>query len=445
MKEEKDKWESLIRSKMYDFEVDTNPEDWDLIASKLPDGKMVSFRPYRRYISIAAAAVAVLLLTGSFYFYLYDTQETRDVVAVVEKPVENKTEPVEKVAKSVENKTESVEKVAKSVEKNVEVVEKSIESQPSMVAKVTDVPVEKPTETAAPDESVVNISIPDVQPDEALLAGFRKIDPERISLDEQHLLAVVTPDVSASKEVKRRRWGFGMGGGGLGVSSVTTGLNVRSQSVSIGDDEYEKLPDVMFLRGSGQDSQGLFDNDEGAVSLNEINNVERSLGKIKHKMPISTGLGVSYYLNDRWALQSGLVYTLLRSTGSYNNSLNNYVEWKQHLHYLGIPLSATYKIAEWNRLQLYTTGGGMCEFNVSGKLKETVVDEQLRTKRNDRMKKPLWSVNACTGIDYPLWKILYIYVEGGVSYYFDNHSDIETIRSDKPFNFSLQAGFRIGF
>ena len=31
------------------------------------------------------------------------------------------------------------------------------------------------------------------------------------------------------------------------------------------------------------------------------------------------------------------------------------------------------------------------------------------------------------------------------TYYFDNGSDIETIHSEKPFNVSLQFGFRFGF
>ena len=35
--------------------------------------------------------------------------------------------------------------------------------------------------------------------------------------------------------------------------------------------------------------------------------------------------------------------------------------------------------------------------------------------------------------------------EVGASYYFDNGSDIETIHSEKPFNVSLQFGFRFGF
>jgi hypothetical protein len=443
MKEEKGKWESLIRSKIYDFEVDTNPEDWDLIVSRLPEGKVVPFRPYRRYARIAAAAVAALLLVGGLYFYMNDEQSGADPVATVEKPVGKEVDPVKKPVIMPADTVEQAQGDRREASMSDDAPLRA-ESSVRDVTSRTPAQVESSVRDAA-TVAVAKIPTPAVPwNEEALLSGSHRIDPENSSFDER-LLAVVTPDLPVSKETKRRRWGFGMGGGGLGAGSNTAGMNVRSQSISLGEDEYEMQPDAMFLRSGGQDSEGLFEEDEGAVVLNEVDAVERSLGKIEHKMPISAGLGVNYFLNDRWALQSGVVYTLFRSTGSYTNSLANYAEWKQNLHFVGIPLSATYKIAEWDRLQVYATGGGMCEFNVSGKLKETVIAEDLHTIRNERMKKPLWSVNTRAGIDYAIWKIIYGYVEGGVSYYFDNHSDMETIRSEKPFNLSLQAGLRLSF
>jgi hypothetical protein len=62
-----------------------------------------------------------------------------------------------------------------------------------------------------------------------------------------------------------------------------------------------------------------------------------------------------------------------------------------------------------------------------------------------RMKELQWSVNARIGATYPVFKFVNAYIEGGANYYFDNHSSIETIRSDKPFHVSLQAGLRFGF
>jgi len=62
-----------------------------------------------------------------------------------------------------------------------------------------------------------------------------------------------------------------------------------------------------------------------------------------------------------------------------------------------------------------------------------------------RMKEPLLSIGAQAGVTYPLWRFVNIYAETGLSYYFDNKSNVQTIRSDKPFNVSVQAGLRLGF
>ena len=43
------------------------------------------------------------------------------------------------------------------------------------------------------------------------------------------------------------------------------------------------------------------------------------------------------------------------------------------------------------------------------------------------------------------YRFVNVFVEGGVAYYFDNGSSIETIRSEKPFNAGFNVGLRLGF
>ena len=73
---------------------------------------------------------------------------------------------------------------------------------------------------------------------------------------------------------------------------------------------------------------------------------------------------------------------------------------------------------------------------------EELVSEYIESVR---MRELLWSLNACIGVTYPLCRFLSLYAEAGIDYYIDNGSSIETIRSEKPFNVNLQAGFRFGF
>jgi hypothetical protein len=168
---------------------------------------------------------------------------------------------------------------------------------------------------------------------------------------------------------------------------------------------------------------------------------------IQHKMPISLGLGVNYYLNDRWTLQSGLVFTILRSDWTVDKMVAEKSDYTQRLNYLGIPLSASYRLGQWKRIGFYASAGGMVEYNIDGSLKRTTLfnDDKLTENTSIKMKEPLFSVNSKIGIVYPVWRFINVYAETGVSYYFDNKSYLKTIRSDKPFNVSLQAGISFGF
>ena len=116
---------------------------------------------------------------------------------------------------------------------------------------------------------------------------------------------------------------------------------------------------------------------------------------VRHKTPVSIGLGVGYSLNDRFSLQSGLNYTFLSSeweTGAVYRG-----EAKQKLHFLGIPLSLSYKIAEWKRIQFYAAAGGMTEVNVSGKqnAKIFVENNEIRHEKKHIRMKDVVCERAC--------------------------------------------------
>ena len=108
---------------------------------------------------------------------------------------------------------------------------------------------------------------------------------------------------------------------------------------------------------------------------------------------------------------------------------------EQKLHYIGIPLRANWHFLDKKLVTLYVSGGGMVEKCVYGKLgseKETV--------------KPLqFSVSGGVGAQINATKRLGIYVEPGVAYYFNDGSDIQTIRKENPFNFNIQAGVRLTY
>ena len=153
---------------------------------------------------------------------------------------------------------------------------------------------------------------------------------------------------------------------------------------------------------------------------------------IKHHQPISFGLSVCKGLAKGFSLETGLTYTLLSSDAKLAGEEQ---QIEQKLHYVGIPLRANWNFLDKKLVTLYVSGGGMVEKCVYGKLgseKETV--------------KPLqFSVSGAVGAQVNATKRLGIYVEPGVAYYFDDGSDIQTIRKENPFNFNIQAGIRLTY
>jgi hypothetical protein len=60
--------------------------------------------------------------------------------------------------------------------------------------------------------------------------------------------------------------------------------------------------------------------------------------------------------------------------------------------------------------------------------------------------KPLqFSVSGAVGAQFNATKRVGIYVEPGVAYFFDDGSDVQTIRKENPFNFNIQAGIRLTY
>lgn len=158
----------------------------------------------------------------------------------------------------------------------------------------------------------------------------------------------------------------------------------------------------------------------------------------KHNMPVSFGATVSYSLNDRLALTSGLVYTLATSSFEHGTSSNASMD-EQTLHYVGIPLTASYTIWSNSWLKTYVNAGGQADFNVSAK-----VETEGHTTDIDKDRAQL-SVGAAAGVQLNVVKQMGVYVEPGVRYYFDNGSNVQTVFKEHPCNFSLQMGLRWNF
>lgn len=164
-------------------------------------------------------------------------------------------------------------------------------------------------------------------------------------------------------------------------------------------------------------------------------------------IPLSAALLFNKEISKRVSLETGFRYTYLMST-QQQGSAPFYSTLTQRLHYLGVPVNLNYRILQAKRLSLYTKTGVLVEKNIAGTWNEeiknsdgsTVYDEQF----HELEKVPQWSVNVGVGTQYGINKWLNFYFEPATAYYFENGSSIDNVRKHHRFDFSLQAGFRIG-
>lgn len=210
---------------------------------------------------------------------------------------------------------------------------------------------------------------------------------------------------------------------GMGASSVTNSTATYVEAVG---------PDDVIWADNPQLGIGIFNQGKSVKT------------EYKHRLPVRVGLNVAYRLTDRLSVESGVSYTRL-SSDMKDGTKNNYSSSSQKLDYIGVPLNVKYRAFGYRRLSVYASAGLLTEKCVSGKTTHEYVisGEKKKHEAEDVAAKP-WqlSVNAALGAQFDVLRNVGVYVEPGVSYYFDDRSSLSTIYKEKPLNFNLNLGVR---
>lgn len=445
---EQDKFDELFRNKLYDFEAFPDESDWARIDRRLPGRKSVAFVQLRRYV--AAAVLLSFVAAAGFYFMSQKKNFTEKMQAEVSGPSLPAADSVrpdreEQPAPSLLASASENQSAGAIQPAGTEQIQTHTEEVTRLPEVVTDEPV---SDRDYPSAGSVRPPVLAAQSGEVVAPAARKaaessaravaptgvpVEAEPAAADDKVIcsLPVADPEpVVSARSARSKGWSFGAGSG-----AFTAGASNSLPAVA----------GMAFCNAEGVNSPLV--KSEQALMNAITTTTQRSLRTdIKHHTPVSFGMSVSKRLNDRFSLQSGLVYTYLSSEWKTGGALNG--KARQKLHYLGIPLSVRYKIAEWSDFQLYASAGAMGEINVAGKTQMQVFDYEdkaIEDSEKTRMKEVLWSVRGNIGVSYPVVRFLHVFAETGAAYYFDNGSDIETIRSEKPFNVDFHLGFRFGF
>ena len=210
---------------------------------------------------------------------------------------------------------------------------------------------------------------------------------------------------------------------GMGASSVTNSTATYVEAVG---------PDDVIWADNPQLGIGIFNQGKSVKT------------EYKHRLPVRVGLNVAYRLTDRLSVESGVSYTRL-SSDMKDGTKDNYSSGSQKLDYIGVPLNVKYRAFGYRRLSVYASAGLLTEKCVSGKTTHEYVisGEKKKHETEDVAAKP-WqlSVNAALGAQLDVLRNVGVYVEPGVSYYFDDRSPLSTIYKEKPLNFNLNIGIR---
>ncbi len=400
---------------------------WDKLETELEEQNKPKVIPlWRRWQ--AAAAVLILLVSSLTYWFWSSPEadfqnqqlavEVKDTPLPENRPIQDqvtaevampgKSEPEMKLTASTDVVLEqAVQKVSVEEEKTDEVIVEEPEKEESKTIK---------------NEMLTETADTQVQQKKRLRAS-READRERMKQNAEE---------AKSKSTRSSGFSLGVGAGNTPYGSLSTfdgmGSFVARSAYYVSSD----LNMAPVNNGGLAYSQILLENAAQSPQTS-----------VKHHMPVTIGFSLDWNLDKNWTLETGLNYTLLSS--DIRSGSKSYVEETQKLHYVGIPLKIRRSIWQNRWFSVYASVGGAVEKCVSGRLESvTVTNGGNRTSERTSLEvDPLqWSVAAAAGAQVNFTSRLGLYLEPGVAYYFDDHSGVETIRKEHPFNFNLQLGLR---
>ena len=149
----------------------------------------------------------------------------------------------------------------------------------------------------------------------------------------------------------------------------------------------------------------------------------------RHHMPLGAGVGISFALGKKLALESGLNYTLLWSelTPEGGNVRQN-----QYIHYLGIPLQLDWIFFDRAGFRLYSGIGARMDICAGARIDRVKVKED-----------PLqWSASATVGAGYNFNRHVGIYLRPELDFYLSG-TRLNSVRKAGGVNVTLRAGLQI--
>ena len=391
----------LFRGALSNATEEVSPAVWEGVAKAIGKPAKTVFPAWLWWAGVSFAAAAAVAL-GVFLFN-HTPQQVPDSSMVA-----NATEP-------------AMEEFI--VEEEVAPLEEQLSRSAGLSAYVPSKPkassvATAPSEVSAPEQLYI-AEEPAEEPaaDEPVAAEVAPVAKESVKQSSESSPAVTsaTPVVFPTENDVKSKTGVSLLVGG------NLGGNVGSRSAS---------PSRMYSQGEGSFTPGM-----------------SGLENFKYGLPISATLGLKWQFHPRWAVGTGVSFTMLPSTcsGTYTSQEGESI-YSDNIHhfqtYVGVPLNFYFTIVESKAVGFYTFAGGAVEKSIINRY--TFNDGSGRIRYKEKVKGVQPSVGLGIGVDFRFTKFLSLYIDPSVRYYFDCKQP-QSIRTAQPVSLSLDAGLRFGF
>ncbi len=388
MSDKDDKLIRTYRNRRDEYQVPLRKDTWEKIEADLPSYRPAGTSLYRR-IAIAAVFILMLCLSVPFLF-------RNDPPPVTHDPAQY-------------DRSNELNIPQKPPQPNKNTL---IYASASSVKRVADVnPVEEYTEEKRPHTILIDATVSDhMEKNDTTATG--NTDPaktQEVNVVKKENSILFPTGNKPYRKNRQPEWSFGL----------SAGINSERASSTL-----------YYSNIFGEPGPPVTEPPPGETD-------KFTKYKYHHRLPLSIGLSVRKNITGHFALESGIVYTYLHSDIS-KEGLSGYIG-EQKLHYIGIPLKLNWGFYTRGNLSAYLSAGTLFEYGISAR------------QRNDRenlqgeFKRFQLSVNGAAGIQYRIVKPFSLFIEPGISYFFDHGQGIETIRTENPLMFNLQMGIRFNY
>lgn len=436
-------WTDRLHDRMTDYKEPVSEDLWKNIEAKMKEQSLINITPRKhasitwiKFVSLAAAA-AVFVFIFLNINKEYTPQKTNDI-ASIKKEINKTIDAHDNIIDKSQTNTNNNILLAESGDNNNS-VSTDIHNNISTIE-------EAGTNLTKNDSTKVLVSEkePKTTTNNNTIAETGSVKGER---NTGHKYLAETENRSISEVYKNHTSNMRIN---LYASNIPASANShdRYSSTMMAAKTNNNMSDDTYSNPYQAFQPITTQNGNNALTTVMANNsIAPTKTNIKHKQPIRLGLSFTYDITRHWSVESGLTYTYLSSDIYSGNDNNNY-QSKQKLHYLGIPLNVIYNIWSSKSMSVYVLGGGMGEYCIDGRLTtDYIINNEINDTGNEKIKNHhiQWSLNGSAGVQYKITPNIGVYMEPGISHYFNDGSDIQTIYKEHPNNFNLKVGFRFNF